>query len=156
MSKHLTLCLVRSGNRLLLGYKKRGFGAKQWNGFGGKVEAGETIITASRRELREEAGIQAESLIKVAEIEFNFVAEATNLLVHVFLTDKFTGQIRESEEMKPAWFDLEQIPYEEMWPDDKYWLPLVLAGQKIKASFTFVSVADKTISQQVVTKVKDF
>jgi len=139
-----------------LGYKKRGFGAKQWNGFGGKVEAGETIITASRRELREEAGIQAESLIKVAEIEFNFVAEATNLLVHVFLTDKFTGQIRESEEMKPAWFDLEQIPYEEMWPDDKYWLPLVLAGQKIKASFTFVSVADKTISQQVVTKVKDF
>ncbi len=24
-----------------------------------------------------------------------------------------------------------------MWPDDKYWLPLVLSGSKIKAEFLF-------------------
>lgn len=34
---------------VLLGMKKRGFGAGKWNGFGGKVQPGETIEEAARR-----------------------------------------------------------------------------------------------------------
>lgn len=48
--KALTLTLVRSGaGEILLGLKKRGFGEGKWNGFGGKVEPGETIPQAAAR-----------------------------------------------------------------------------------------------------------
>lgn len=48
-SKLLTLVLVVQPGKVLLGMKKRGFGAGKWNGFGGKVNPGETIEDAARR-----------------------------------------------------------------------------------------------------------
>ena len=48
-SKLLTLVLVVQPGRVLLGMKKRGFGEGKWNGFGGKVQSGETIEEAARR-----------------------------------------------------------------------------------------------------------
>lgn len=47
--KLLTLVLVVEPRRVLLGMKKRGFGAGKWNGFGGKVQTGETIEQGARR-----------------------------------------------------------------------------------------------------------
>lgn len=38
--------------QLLLGYKKRGFGKDMYNGFGGKVEPGESVSEAAHRELK--------------------------------------------------------------------------------------------------------
>ena len=59
--KLLTLVVVRDrgGRRVLLGKKLRGFGAGYFNGFGGKVEAGESVVEAAHRELQEEAGVTA-------------------------------------------------------------------------------------------------
>ncbi|KAG2456217.1 8ODP triphosphatase, partial [Polypterus senegalus] len=48
-NKLLTLVLVVQPGRVLLGMKKRGFGAGRWNGFGGKVQPGETIEQAAKR-----------------------------------------------------------------------------------------------------------
>ncbi len=45
------LVVVHQGSRLLLGKKKRGFGEGYYNGFGGKVEAGESIDEAASREV---------------------------------------------------------------------------------------------------------
>ncbi len=47
--KILTLGFIRDGKKLLLGMKKRGFGAGKWNGFGGKVDPGETILDGAIR-----------------------------------------------------------------------------------------------------------
>ncbi len=71
----LVFCLKRSIDRsdldldysdgsVLLGMKKRGFGAGKWNGFGGKVEKGESNTQAAIRELEEESGI----ITKVCEL----------------------------------------------------------------------------------------
>ena len=57
--KVLTLLMIVRDGRVLLGLKKRGFGEGFLNGFGGKVEPGETVDEAALRELREEAGISA-------------------------------------------------------------------------------------------------
>jgi uncharacterized protein YaaQ len=56
ITKHLTLLLLHDADndRLLLGLKKRGFGAGKLNGFGGKIEKGETILAAALREMRED------------------------------------------------------------------------------------------------------
>lgn len=48
-SRVFTLVLVVQPSRVLLGMKKRGFGAGLWNGFGGKVQPGESIEEAARR-----------------------------------------------------------------------------------------------------------
>uniref|UniRef100_A0A8C4WVB2 Oxidized purine nucleoside triphosphate hydrolase n=1 Tax=Eptatretus burgeri TaxID=7764 RepID=A0A8C4WVB2_EPTBU len=136
-NKLLTLVMVLRPLQILLGMKKRGFGAGRWNGFGGKVEQGESIEDAAKRELWEESGLKSEVLEKVGRIEFTFVGDATTLEVHVFRTDHFDGEPTESDEMRPRWFDLENIPFEQMWPDDRYWFPLLLRRKKFLGHFVF-------------------
>ena len=46
-NKLLTLLFILKPGKVLLGYKKRGFGAERWNGLGGKVQQGETIEEAA-------------------------------------------------------------------------------------------------------------
>ena len=137
MKKLLTLCIVHQHPNVLLGMKKRGFGAGRWNGFGGKVTPTETIEDAAKRELREEAGIEANHLDKIGIIEFEFMGNPEILEVHVFKTNEFWGEPAESEEMKPQWFHMDTIPFNEMWPDDVYWMPLLLSGKKFKGKFLF-------------------
>ncbi|XP_077980487.1 oxidized purine nucleoside triphosphate hydrolase-like [Glandiceps talaboti] len=108
--KIFTLVFVREQSRLLLGLKKRGFGKGKWNGFGGKLQANETIDQAAVRELEEECGIVANRLDKVALIDFEFQNDPVIFEVHVYKTDSYHGKITESEEMLPQWFDLDAIP----------------------------------------------
>jgi 8-oxo-dGTP diphosphatase len=39
--------------------------------------------------------------------------------------------------MAPAWFPVDDIPYDEMWDDDAYWLPRVLAGERVQATYMY-------------------
>ena len=138
MRKVLTLCLAIQDGRLLLGMKKRGFGVGRWNGFGGKIEAGEIIEDAARRETREECGIVIRSMEKVGIHEFRFENKLEEILeVHVFRVDAFDGEPTEMEEMRPQWFAFAEIPYDTMWPDDRYWIPLFLVGKKFRTKFLF-------------------
>lgn len=137
MIKKLTLCIIRQDQKVLLGMKKRGFGAGRWNGFGGKVEAGETIEDAARREFFEEAGIRVTDIERVGLINFEFMGDPVALEVNVFRADKFEGEPVESEEMKPAWFNVDEIPFDQMWPDDKHWMPIFLEGKKFEGKFVF-------------------
>ena len=138
MRKVLTLCLAVESGRVLLGMKKRGFGEGRWNGFGGKVEAGETIEEAARREMQEECGVTIKKMKKVGIHEFEFVTKPEEVWeVHVFRVDEWSGEPEEMEEMRPQWFAFADIPYEEMWADDIYWLPLFLEGKKFRTRILF-------------------
>ena len=137
MKKLLTLCIIHRHPRVLLGMKKRGFGAGKWNGFGGKVSGVETIEDAAKREMLEEAGIKLEDLDKVGILDFEFKGNPEILQVHIFRSENFSGEPAESEEMRPQWFNINEIPYKEMWPDDIHWLPLFLSGKKFKGNFLF-------------------
>lgn len=142
--KPLTLVFIQQQDkrRLLLGMKKRGFGMNKFNGFGGKVEAQDLSIKhAAERELLEEAGIGATNLIKRGLIIFEFdpQVESSVLEVHVYSSPDYTGEITESEEMKPQWFNFEDIPYQSMWADDSIWFPILLESptQLFKGHFIF-------------------
>jgi 8-oxo-dGTP diphosphatase len=135
-----TLVFLVHGDEILLGLKKRGFAQGKLNGFGGKVEANETIEDAAARELREECGVEVDvnDLAPVAHLEFFFPAKPEwDQIVHAFLAECWRGEPHETDEMRPIWVDTKAIPYAKMWADDAYWLPLVLQGERVEATFTF-------------------
>ncbi|KAG0244818.1 Nudix (Nucleoside diphosphate linked moiety X)-type motif 1 [Actinomortierella wolfii] len=131
--KVLTLVMVldKEQRKILLGYKKRGFGAHLWNGFGGKVEPGETVKHGAIRELHEEAGLTVEDkdIVKAGLLLFVFENDPVALETHVYMTEKYSGQPTECDEMRPQWFSFDEIPYDSMWEDDRLWLPLLLGGK---------------------------
>jgi 8-oxo-dGTP diphosphatase len=141
--KETTLCLLIQGNppqRVLLGFKEAGFGAGKYTGFGGKVQRGETPSAAAIRELEEETGIRVreEDLRPMGQFAFLFPAQPSwSQLVHVFVAGSWEGTPKESREMMPAWFSIDEIPVKWMWEDGAHWLPRILAGVPIKAHFTF-------------------
>ena len=138
-----TLCFLVRGNpsnEVLLGLKKTGFGVGKYAGFGGGVETGETIETAAIRELEEETGIKVSinNLYPIGYLTFQFPFKPHwSQIVHVFLVEMWQGSPEESDEMKPTWCMINEIPFESMWNDASYWLPLVLKGKRIRASFVY-------------------
>lgn len=136
--KLTTLVFIERPGEILLGMKKRGFGAGRWNGFGGKVEERETIEESAIREMCEECGITITKLEEVGLHEFEFDHERGSILeVHVFRGTEWSGEPEETEEMRPAWFPIDRIPFDEMWPDDRYWFPVFLLGKKFHTYFLF-------------------
>lgn len=135
--KVLTLCVVYNDTRILLGMKKRGFGAGRWNGFGGKIHDGETIEEAALRELSEEVGLIPRDMEKRGVVTFVYNDDQTAMEVHIFSVGEFDGEPEESEEMLPKWFFHDQIPYDDMWLDDRHWLPLFLEGKRFSGEFIF-------------------
>ena len=153
-TKVLSLLFLRRDNEVLLAMKKRGFGEGRWNGVGGKMENGESIEQAMIRETEEEIGITPTAYEKVADIRFDeyFKGEPTLMHVHVFVATAWTGEPTESEEMSPKWFTLDQIPYDDMWSDDPFWLPQVLDGKKISADFK-LDASDVILNHTIKTVV---
>jgi 8-oxo-dGTP pyrophosphatase MutT (NUDIX family) len=138
--KQTNLVFLRREGQILLAMKKRGFGAGRWNGAGGKLEPGETFEAAARREVSEELGVEPVELTEVATLKFYWaIAEHVmkNVICVVYECETWTGVPRETEEMAPQWFAEVEIPYCEMWADDEYWLPRVLAGDYIEAELLF-------------------
>ena len=125
MQKKFTLCIVHDESRVLLGMKKRGFGMDKWNGFGGKLQEGETVEQAAIRELQEEAGIKPLKMEQVGKLNFKFLDTKDEMDVTVFSITDFDGIPNENEEMRPKWFNKSEVPYDKMWADDKYWLCLL-------------------------------
>jgi len=146
--KILTLCFIYQHPKVLLGMKKRGFGQGRWNGFGGKVRDGETIEEAVKREMQEEVRIIPGDIEKFGIIEFKFQGNPEILEVHCFKTSQFNGEPKESEEMFPKWFNINELPFEQMWPDDKYWFPLFLEGKKFRGKFLFDN-SDKILQYEL-------
>lgn len=132
--------------------KKKGFGEGKYNGVGGKLEENETPEEAMIRETQEEICVTPTEYEKVGVISFDefYKGKKTNLSFHLYLVYEWIGDPTETDEMKPKWFDIDKIPYDEIFPDDKYWLPLILEGKKIKAHFDFDenwNVLSKTIEE---------
>lgn len=127
-----------SSTQVCMAMKKRGFGAGRPNGAGGRVEAGETIEDGCRREAYEEFGVRLGEILPAGNFQGFFTHKTEwNRNVHVFLCRQWTGTPAESEEMAPAWFHLNAVPYDKMWPGDDAWIPGVLAGQLVSGSITF-------------------
>jgi 8-oxo-dGTP diphosphatase len=140
------LCFIVKDGRVLLIRKKRGLGAGKINGPGGKIEPGESALQAAIRETQEEIGVTPLDIEERGVLHFQFT-DGYSLHCAVFLARDFRGNPIETVEAAPLWFDIAAIPYEEMWADDRHWLPQVLAGQRFTAWFEFDG--DRMLSKDV-------
>jgi len=131
-----TLMFVHRKARVLLIRKKRGLGAGKINAPGGRLEPGETALECAVREVEEELCITPLELAHAGENRFQFV-DGYSIHVQIFRASDYRGEPSETEEAVPLWTPLDAIPYEEMWEDDRVWLPLLIAGTPFAGRFIF-------------------
>ncbi len=131
-----TLMFIVAGDRVLLIRKKRGLGAGKVNGPGGRLEPGETPLAGAIRETEEEVCVTPEAPVESGELLFQFV-DGYSLHVFVFRATAFAGEPAETAEAEPFWADVNAIPYDDMWVDDRIWLPVLLAGRRFRGTFVF-------------------
>ena len=135
-----TLVIVNKDSRILLGKKKRKFGSGKYNGFGGGVEdSDKDIYDTAIRETEEESGIVLINPEMMGRILFHFDSDEQDHDVYFFRANQYLGIPRETDEMTTKWFNIDNIPYDNMWPDDKYWLPALLSDNMFLGNFTFDS-----------------
>ena len=148
--KKATLLFLIDDHRILLAMKKRGFGVGRWNGVGGKPQKNESVTETAVRECQEEIQVTPLNIKTSAKLNFYFpeTRKEWNQQVIVFVCKTWQGQPTETEEMAPKWFNIDKLPYEKMWSDDKFWLPQVIKGQYVSADFYFDN-NDQLLKQRI-------
>lgn len=163
-----TACFLIKKNKILLGLKTQKIGKGCWNGYGGGIEDGESVIEAAIRELKEETGRnKAEGVIalpehleKIAIVDFHNTksdGETFVCRVHFYIVKKWDGEARETEEMiKPTWFEIDNLPFNRMMPADKIWFPVALSGRKIVAKACYGPFQKELIGDVEINYVDSF
>jgi 8-oxo-dGTP pyrophosphatase MutT (NUDIX family) len=139
-------------NYLLIHKAKGKFGGGFWNGPGGKIEAGESAEKATKREVFEETGLRISNLEEAGTLEFYFGhgKQKPDWTAVVFITTEFQGKLKtRSEEGTLHWIGEDELPFDCMWEDDRYWLPLLVKGTKFKGVFEFTSDSKRIVSHKL-------
>jgi 8-oxo-dGTP diphosphatase len=127
-----TLCFVCHRDRVLLLRRDSGSDrfAGLWNGIGGHVEAGEDIAAAAWRELREEAGVEPQTL------RLRGLLHESGLLGQAYVIFLFVGNVAD-EGLRPApgielgWQPLSRLGELALVPDLPVLLPRLLGSEEV-------------------------
>ena len=141
--KEVTLCFPLTNCEspvVLLGLKKRGFGQGKYVGFGGKIEAGETVEEATVRELEEETGLRAalEDLEPAGRLTFLFPAQAGVGSSGARLSDQALARRAAGDRGDAT--AMVRHRRDSLFTDvgrRRDWLPWVLAGEVVYAVFWY-------------------
>ena len=138
-------------DNVLLIDKKTGLGTGLVNAPGGHIELAETAQEAAIREFKEETELDIFDPVLVGRLNFQF-KDGLSERGYVFFSHTYSGTPKETEEARPFWCPVSEMPYDKMWEDDQYWLPLALEGKKFEGSFIF---DDQKMLDQLVTVEED-
>ena len=99
----------------------------KYNGLGGKMEAGEDVLTCLKREIQEEAGILCSEVELRGTINWpGFGPAGEDWLGFIFLVHQYQGDPGDSnEEGDLHWKYIAELDSLPMWEGDKFFLPLV-------------------------------
>ncbi len=132
----MTVTFLVTPRFVWLARKKRKIGKGYFNGYGGKVEAGETPLQSAVREVKQESTVTVfqNRLVERAVIEFwrRGVHEFT---CHMYVTTLWEGNPQETPEMEmPEPFRRGSPPLSKMMVGDRLWVRQVILGQEIPRS----------------------
>lgn len=131
-----TLLFAIRDEKILLIHKKRGLGAGKINGPGGRLDPGESSAECAVREVQEEVCVTPLNIRLCGELQFQFT-NGHSIHGLVYRADDIEGELQETDEAKPFWCPLDQIPYGKMWMDDRIWFPLLLDDRYFTGRFLF-------------------
>lgn len=99
----------------------------KYNGLGGKIDSDEDVITSIRREIREEAGIEAEQVVLRGTISWpGFGKNEEDWFAFIFRIDRWSGTpLERNHEGTLEWVPLAQLHGLNMWDSDRMWLDMV-------------------------------
>ena len=151
MCTFATLCYLRNYDQILLQRKAAGlFGEGRWNAPGGKLLEGETPERGAFRETLEETGLSVNNLRFHGLLNFYLgTVRRLDQVVFVFSCHKYAGNLQPNREGELRWFSSKGIPYDEMWEDDRIWLPLLLEGKSFVGDFYFTDGYKRLIGQSL-------
>jgi 8-oxo-dGTP diphosphatase len=92
------------------------------------------------REVREEVGIEvdAAALELLGALTYLFPTKPEwSQVSRAFRVVGDFGDARASDELSASWVAVSEVPLDLMWDDAKYWLPGLLGGDPVVATFEF-------------------
>ncbi|MDR2685425.1 MAG: 8-oxo-dGTP diphosphatase [Rickettsiales bacterium] len=156
--KNTTICAVidEAKQQILMVQRKRGMKGfsksvdGKAKGFfnlpGGKCNQAESFLDCAIRETREETGIIPLNPRFIGQL--NFLWPDLIIVNRVFIANHWAGGIGcNIDECIADWCDISKIPFDQMWPCDKIWIPEMLAGR----AFHFDIKDDKAIARPITS-----
>lgn len=139
-----TLIFLQRGDQVLLlrGAPHKRLWANRYNGLGGHVERGEDILSAARRELREEAGVEASNL-RLSGILIVDAEPDTGVAVFILTGELAEGEPRPSSEGELEWLPVTGLADLPLVEDLHVLLPRALAQRPGEPPFFARSYYDE-------------
>jgi len=133
-----TLVYVINDGWVLLGRKRRGFGAGKLVAPGGKIRPLEESVECAIRECQEETGITPTLADPIGHIIAHDPGGTTQV-VTVYRTEDFAGHASPTDELLPEWYEISGLErhYDEMFDGDRYWLPMLFRNERFVAEITY-------------------
>lgn len=99
----------------------------KFNGLGGKMMAGEDVVSCIKREIHEEAGLHCNEVLLRGTINWTgFGPHGEDWLGFIFRIESFSGTpFTENEEGPLVWQPIKALSTLPMWEGDRHFLPMV-------------------------------
>ena len=149
--KQTTLCyLERDGQYLMLHRVKKENDAShdKWIGVGGKCEADESPDECMLREVNEETGLTVTQWRYRGIV--TFISDVWPCeYMHLFTSDKWTGDEKDCDEGELQWIDKSRIFDLNLWPGDRIFLRLLMNPKQPFFSLKLIYRGDDLIDAKL-------
>lgn len=107
ITRNAVRCYIISDNKIVVIKYNKGLKAGYYDIPGGKIEDGETIEVAAKREVEEETGIFVDNLIYKGKMYVEYPDR--NYILNILIAKKYSGEPNNFDENNSQWIKLEEL-----------------------------------------------